>query len=145
MTSWNDYPAEPRPRRATGIGCHAPRRARVDQFQVQGVLEGGGEAPDGAVDAAGARGRGDNGAQVLAVPILGALQRGHATQDAAGGVEGAPPVGQEHAHEADRADGGRGAPGPEEAEDGGHPARGHAGSGTVLVDPHTMTLNHPYH
>ena len=88
-----DYPAESRPRRTAGIGCHAPCGARVDQFQVQGVLEGGGEAQDGAVDAAGARGCGDNGAQVPTKPILGALQRSHAAQNAARGVEGAIAVG----------------------------------------------------
>ena len=37
---------EPRPRGAAGAGGHAARRARVDQLQVQGVAEGGGEAQD---------------------------------------------------------------------------------------------------
>ena len=59
-----------------------------------------------AVDAAGARHRGDDRVQVSTEPVLGALQREHADQNTAGG--GAQHAGhqQEHAPAPDRADGG---------------------------------------
>ena len=41
------------------------------------------EAEDGVIDAAGARGRGDDRAQVSAVAVLRPLQRSHAAQNAA--------------------------------------------------------------
>ena len=53
-----------------------------DQRKLQVQPEGGWTVQDGVVDVARARNRGDDGAQMSSVAVLGPIQRGHAAQDA---------------------------------------------------------------